>query len=645
MNGHEEEDHPDAITSASFSTKKTINNDVFTPAETLTRTLSSDEDDDVPFSLLSEVRSNISYHSSDYFGWSTFTASRLSVKTVINAGLYTFSFSLLTTASFGLLFSVDTKGTWGPAQAFLSGGMTGLFMTLFGGQPLVLFGQTGPITLLYTYAYEFCHTQDIKFYGFVGWMGVWSALQHFAIAIAGLNDKKYLNYVTRFTGEIFELLVAADYITAAIIGFYDGFRVRGCPSIECAGDLGLRYLNGSFSLLLGLSFWIVAMWLQGSNTEHGMRWGTFAYRRFFGQFGCMISLVVFTTLSYATTWDATAGWPESIPSRVPIASEWGVPSLDLGRATREMGAMEVGHIFVAIIPAVFLTVLFYVDQNLSTLMAVRDISNTPLKSKDAYNMDFFLLGVTVLFTGLLGLPASSGLIPQNPMHSKALIVLKEEFGDNTTEVAVSALKTPSASSSRDSGDIVDVEEGGETAAVGVLKLSTIPTGYVVEQRISNLIHSGLLLLFIVLLPIVGFIPRGVLWGAFLLLAAEAYGAQFVQRALLAFTSNKSRDRTQWDDIRDVVNVTPHRETNIFTTIQFILWFFVFIIAVILKIPFPMADGNTWVVVGSIFPILICLCALFRFTLLPKFVDEDALLVLDPHEARGRAHPAVKDKEE
>jgi len=646
---------PINIASTSLTTSKTINDDVFTPAETLTRTLSNDEDEPPSkcFSLLDETRSVLSYHSADYFGWSAFTASRLSVKTVINAGLYTFSFSLLTTASFGLLFYVDTEGTWGPAQAFLSGGMTGVFMTLVGGQPLVLFGQTGPITLLYTYAYEFCHTQDIKFYGFVAWMGVWSAAQHFIIAIAGLNDKKYLNYVTRFTGEIFELLVAADYITAAVIGFYDGFKPKGCPSIECETDLGLRYLNGTFSLLLGLTFWTVAMWLQGSNTEHGMRWGTFAYRRFFGQFGCMVSLTVFTIMSYAPDWNNTAGWPSSIPSRVPIGpdSNWGVPSLDLFRATREMGSMEVGHIFVAIIPALFLTVLFYVDQNLSTLMAVRDISNTPLKSKDAYNMDFFLLGVTVLFTGLLGLPASSGLIPQNPMHSKALVVLKEEFGDNKPHENGNHLKTPSASSSHsgvvdvDSVDINNDEEGLDATTPNTENSnSTIPTGYVVEQRISNLIHSGLLLLFIVLLPIISYIPRGILWGAFLLLAAEAYGAQFVQRALLAFTSNKSRDRKQWDDIRDIANLNPHSQTNVFTMIQFLLWLVVFLIAVILKIPFPMANGNTWVVIGSTFPILICLCAVFRFTLLPKFVTEEALLVLDPHDARGRAHPAEKDKE-
>ena len=41
--------------------------------------------------------------------------------------------------------------------------------------------------------------------------------------------------------------------------------------------------------------------------------------------------------------------------------------------------MDVSYIFGAFIPAVLLTVLFYVDQNLSTLMAVR--GHGEIKSK------------------------------------------------------------------------------------------------------------------------------------------------------------------------------------------------------------------------------------------------------------------------
>jgi len=52
------------------------------------------------------------------------------------------------------------------------------------------------------YAYEFAHENSIPFAGFIAWIGVWSAIQHFAIAIAGINDVKILNYITRFTGEV-----------------------------------------------------------------------------------------------------------------------------------------------------------------------------------------------------------------------------------------------------------------------------------------------------------------------------------------------------------------------------------------------------------------------------------------------------------
>ena len=249
-------------------------------------------------------------------------------------------------------------------------------------------------------------------------------------------------------------------------------------------------------------------------------------------------------------------------------------------------------------------------------------------------MDFFLLGVTVLVTGLLGLPASSGLIPQNPMHSKALVV------------------TPSSPSERP---------------------------YVVEQRISNMIHSGLLLLILLVLPVVSYIPTGVLWGAFFLLAVEASEAQFVRRCLLFITSEKVRKgsgreglegggarcrggakqhyvlcaflltqtsplptyTTQskylpgWDDLRSIIDNVPGPVIHKFTAIQFLLWAVIFVTAVILKIPYPMNDGNTWVVIGSLFPVMICLCAVIRFTSLKRAIPEAYLDLLDPHENHGR----------
>ena len=155
---------------------------------------------------------------------------------------------------------------------------------------------------------------------------------------------------------------------------------------------------------------------------------------------------------------------------------------------------------------------------------------------------------------------------------------------------------------------------------------------VIEQRFSAFLHSLLLLTFSFLLPIVATIPLGVLWGAFLLLAVEAYGSQFVQRCLLFFTSRKSRKAPAWDNLRSVINIVPPNIINRFTLIQLLLWLAVFVVAVVLKIPFPMAGGrNVWVVVGAVFPAMIAGCAVFRVWPMGKIVEKKWLRVLDPIE--------------
>jgi hypothetical protein len=66
-----------------------------------------------------------------------------------------------------------------------------------------------------------------------------------------------------------------------------------------------------------------------------------------------------------------------------------------------------------------------------------------------------------------------------------------------------------------------------------------------------------------------------------------------------------------------------------THAQFLLWAAIFVVAVILKIPFPMNDGNAWVIIGALFPAFIALCAVFRFTLLRRIISLEHLDVLDP----------------
>ncbi len=64
------------------------------------------------------------------------------------------------------------------------------------------------------------------------------------------------------------------------------------------------------------------------------------------------------------------------------------------------------------------------DHNVSSLMAQGE--ELKLKKGSAYHLDFFVLGFCILFTGLLGIPPCNGLIPQAPLHTKALSVTSEK---------------------------------------------------------------------------------------------------------------------------------------------------------------------------------------------------------------------------
>ncbi len=50
-------------------------------------------------------------------------------------------------------------------------------------------------------------------------------------------------------------------------------------------------------------------------------------------------------------------------------------------------------------------------------------SQFPLRKPPGFHHDFFLLGITTLIAGLLGIRAPNGLLPQAPIHTYSLLVM------------------------------------------------------------------------------------------------------------------------------------------------------------------------------------------------------------------------------
>ena len=96
----------------------------------------------------------------------------------------------------------------------LSSAITGIFWSLFAGQPLVIVGVTGPVTILTISIYQMAQAWGIDFIPFYAWTQVWAGILHVLLAITNFCD--IITSITRFSCEIFGCLIAIIYLYTGV---------------------------------------------------------------------------------------------------------------------------------------------------------------------------------------------------------------------------------------------------------------------------------------------------------------------------------------------------------------------------------------------------------------------------------------------
>ena len=239
--------------------------------------------------------------------------------------------------------------------------------------------------------------------------------------------------------------------------------------------------------------------------------------------------------------------------------------------------MEVWMVFMAIVPAIMLLILFFFDHNVSSIMAQDPKFN--LKKPPSFNYDFAVLGMSVVLCGIFGVPPGNGLIPQAPLHVRALAV-------------VEAIDTPA----------------GKREVYAA----------VVEKRWSNLLQSILIVVTVFLFPALKLIPQGVLAGTFLYMGASGFlGNRLYDR--LGLLRMQAIRRPAFEFLEFV----PFPKVVKYTLIQFaavVLTFFV-------SFNFFMPEGSPSIAI--IFPLLIAALIPIRERILPNYFTELELRHLDP----------------
>ncbi|GAB5362019.1 hypothetical protein AAMO2058_000762200 [Amorphochlora amoebiformis] len=410
---------------------------------------------------------------------------------------------------------------------------------------MCILGVTGPVSIFTIAVFGFTESVGIKFLPFYAWTQIWASIMHIALATTNMCD--LISWVTRYSCETFGCLIAVIYL-------YTGSRALG---EEFFGEMDVALL----SLLLGLGTSLLSLWLDAARN-----WVILnkTFRDLISDYAATISILFFSVVPYMSSKVQRVNIETlSVPDTFETTSgrSWLV----------NLGDIHPGAAIGAIIPGFILTVLFFFDHNVSSLL-----SQTPdfkLKKGSAYHWDFFIVGVNIFLTGILGIPPTNGLIPQAPLHTKSL------------------------------AEYVSVGEGRDRREV----VKTVH-----EQRVSNFSQAVLIGIMLAppLLGVLKLIPRAALDGLFLFMGFASFpGNQFAERVVLLVTEPQLRYSTN-----DFLKRVSWPIVRIFTLIQLAFCTCIFII--------------TLTPAAMLFPLLIASLVVMRKWIFPRFYSEEHLKALD-----------------
>ncbi|KAI1072195.1 hypothetical protein LB507_003155 [Fusarium sp. FIESC RH6] len=492
--------------------------------------------------MIKDVRRRLPYYVSD---WTDAWDYR-----VVPATVYMYFANILPALAFSLDMFQKTGSNYGVNEVLLSSVLGAVVFSLFAAQPLVIVGVTGPITVFNYTVYDIMKPTGVNYIGFMCWIGIWSLILHWILAIT--NSCNWLRWVTRFPCDIFGFYVAFIYLQ------------KGIQVLEHLGRGQEFYLSIVAALLVFMVAYICGELGGSSLFRHPLR-------IFLKDYGTPLTIIFFTGFVHIGRMQEVnlEVLPTGIAFEPTSGRDWLVNFWDL----------SVGDIFLALPFAVLLTILFWFDHNVSSLIAQG--SEFPLRKPAGFHWDVFLLGLTTGVAGILGLPFPNGLIPQAPFHTESLCVTKAVKEDD---------------SDGSPGD------GGYS----------FEATHVVEQRVSN-IAQGLLTLGTMtgpLLVVLHLIPHGVLAGLFFIMGVQALEGNGITAKLVFLAKDRA--------------LTPASSPLLRIRRRAAIWYFVLIELVSFGATFAITQ--TVAAVG--FPVFIFALIPIRALVLPRIFSAEELSLLD-----------------
>lgn len=331
---------------------------------------------------------------------------------VIPSVIFIFFTNLLPAIAFAQDMFDRTDNSYGVNEVLMSSAMAGVVFGLFSGQPLCIVGVTGPIAIFSYTVFEIITPRGTPYFPFMCWIYLWGMIMHFIIAY--FNWVLFMKIISNFSCEVFGLFICIVYCHKAVQMLVRQFDTDGITSGFASVMIALlMVIFGLGSTVFGSQLHYFKPWIRKIFVDYGVPLSVIFFTGFI-HFGGYLGQVHLSRLATTRAFEPTTN-----SAAVGRAHGWFIhfwPGENI----------SVGDVFIAVPFALLLTFLFYFDHNVSSLMC--QLKEYPLKKPASFHWDFMLLGLTTGVSGILGIPAPNGLIPQAPLHTASLVVHDHSTG-------------------------------------------------------------------------------------------------------------------------------------------------------------------------------------------------------------------------
>ncbi|XP_049601074.1 solute carrier family 4 member 1a (Diego blood group) [Syngnathus scovelli] len=429
---------------------------------------------------------------------------------VMAAIIFIYFAALSPAITFGGLLADKSEKMMGVSELMISTSIQGIIFCIFAAQPVLVLGFSGPLLLFEEAFFAFCKSQGMEYLVGRIWVGMWLIV--IVVIIVAVEGSFLVRYISRFTQEIFSILISLIFIYETFSKLIKIFKAHPLKlnyerlndtlerpfdtiyNVTSNGTVVVQRvpLQGPFpntallSLCLMLGCFFIAYFLRQFKN------GTFLpgwLRRLIGDFGVPIAIftMVAVDLTVGGTYTQKLVVPNGIQVTNPDARGWFISPMG------KDGNFPIWMMAASVVPALLVFILIFLESQITTLIVSKP--ERKMVKGSGFHFDLLLLVVMGAVSSIFGVPWLSAATVRSVTHANALTVMSK-------------------------GPKPEIEK-------------------VLEQRISGILVALLVGVSIYMEPLLKLIPMTALFGIFLYMGVTSLsGIQMWDRMLLLITPKK-----------------------------------------------------------------------------------------------------------